>query len=279
MEVKTIQLSDGRTLGYREYGKPDGIPILICYGFPNLSLLPSYWSDLASKFGSRLIVPERPGYHLSDFQSSRKLLDWPDDVVEIADYLDLNKFGVWGFSGGGPYGVACAYKIPHRLTLTVVQAGLAPFDAFGVPEQVPSDDQWQQNANYIVELTQDTEKYEKYVETLVNNEPDVIHDFLRSDDLRRWVDAVAKESFVNGFQGFIHDARILFAESWGFELDAIDANVQIWHGELDKNVPLSHSEYLAENIPNCQLSLLTGTGHYPTASNFGELLSEFQKAN
>jgi hypothetical protein len=38
----------------------------------------------------------------SDFQTNRRLLDWPADVGCLADTLGLDKFGVLGYSGGGP---------------------------------------------------------------------------------------------------------------------------------------------------------------------------------
>jgi pimeloyl-ACP methyl ester carboxylesterase len=53
--------------------------------------------------GVRLIAIDRPGKGLSAFQSSRRLVDWPDDVVEVATTLRLDRFAVLGISGGGPY--------------------------------------------------------------------------------------------------------------------------------------------------------------------------------
>lgn len=38
---------------------------------------------------------------LSDFEPGRKILDWPKDVVQLADYLDTNRFSVERVSGGG----------------------------------------------------------------------------------------------------------------------------------------------------------------------------------
>lgn len=61
---------------------------------------------------------------LSTFKANRRLLDWPDDVVELADSLHLDRFAVVGFSGGGPYALACAYKIPQRLTACGIVAGV-----------------------------------------------------------------------------------------------------------------------------------------------------------
>lgn len=35
----------------------------------------------------------------SDFQPGRRLMDWPDDVVDLATVLDLDTFAVLGSSG------------------------------------------------------------------------------------------------------------------------------------------------------------------------------------
>jgi pimeloyl-ACP methyl ester carboxylesterase len=51
-----------------------------------------------------------------DFQPKRRLMDWPADVGCLADTLVLDKFGVLGYSGGGPHALACTVRIPERLT-------------------------------------------------------------------------------------------------------------------------------------------------------------------
>jgi pimeloyl-ACP methyl ester carboxylesterase len=56
------------------------------------------------------------------------LLDWPDDVVEVADQLGIERFAALGFSGGAPFALACAYKIPHRLTACgLISPATGPF--------------------------------------------------------------------------------------------------------------------------------------------------------
>jgi pimeloyl-ACP methyl ester carboxylesterase len=82
----------------------------------------------------RLIAVDRPGYGMSDAKRGRTLLDWPDDVIELADALSLEKFAVMGVSGGGPYGLSCAFKIPERLTKTVIVGGMGPAIAPGSNE-------------------------------------------------------------------------------------------------------------------------------------------------
>ena len=129
----SIRLPDGRRLGYAEYGDPAGKPVLHFHGTPDSRLegtLPSV-AEAAARLGVRLILPDRPGIGLSDFKPGRAILDWPADVLALADALNLPRFALMGLSGGGPYAAACAYKIPQRLTRVGIISGVAPPDMPG----------------------------------------------------------------------------------------------------------------------------------------------------
>lgn len=64
-----IYLPDGRRLAYAEFGKPDGYPVLYFHGSPASRPEPMLIGDEAfSKFGLRVIGPDRPGMGQSDFQ-------------------------------------------------------------------------------------------------------------------------------------------------------------------------------------------------------------------
>ena len=54
---------------------------------------------------------------------------WPDDVAALADALGLHRFVIIGVSGGGPETLACAWKIPDRLTAVGVIHSPDPPDA------------------------------------------------------------------------------------------------------------------------------------------------------
>ena len=73
----------------------------------------------------KLIVPDRPGFGLSTFQENRQLLDWPDDVVELANALSIEQFSIFGLSGGGPHVLATTYKFPDRLKKAAIASGTA----------------------------------------------------------------------------------------------------------------------------------------------------------
>jgi pimeloyl-ACP methyl ester carboxylesterase len=61
-------------------------------------------------------------------------LDWADDVAELADALDVDRFAVVGVSGGGPGALACAWAMPDRIRSVGVVSGAAPTNAPGVFE-------------------------------------------------------------------------------------------------------------------------------------------------
>ncbi len=48
--------------------------------------------------------------------------------MQLAQHLGLKKYGVLGMSGGGPYALACAYRIPvETLSGCVVVSGTPPY--------------------------------------------------------------------------------------------------------------------------------------------------------
>jgi len=112
----SIRLRDGRSMGVASVGRDDGFPIIHCHGSGSSRLEVNLLAEQASEVGVRLIGLDRPGIGLSDPKIGYRLLDWPDDVVEVADQLGIEQFAVEGLSAGGPFALACALKIPHRLT-------------------------------------------------------------------------------------------------------------------------------------------------------------------
>jgi hypothetical protein len=90
----TIDLPDGRKIGYAEYGSPTGKPILYQHGFPGSRLEAAQFHDLGRELGLRIISIDRPGYGWSSPHPGAKLLDWPKDVERLADSLKLESYSV-----------------------------------------------------------------------------------------------------------------------------------------------------------------------------------------
>ena len=91
----TIRLRDGRRLQYLEIGKSDGPPIIHCHGNGSSRLEVLAVAVAAERIGVRLMSLDRPGIGRSDPKPGYRLLDWPDDVVEVADQLGIEQLFLW----------------------------------------------------------------------------------------------------------------------------------------------------------------------------------------
>src|SRR6185312_14103979 len=125
---RTIRLADGRVLGYREFGNPAGHPVFLFHGIPGSRCGAALVTDMVLQRGLRVIGVDRPGMGLSTFQPNRTFLDWPPDVLALADGLGLDQFGVVGNSGGAAYVAACAARFPERLSFSGIISGMGPMD-------------------------------------------------------------------------------------------------------------------------------------------------------
>jgi len=268
---KTIKLKDGRKLGYVDLGKSDGKPLFHFNGFPGSRLEVTILADEAIKKNIRVIGIDRPGMGLSDFKKNRTLLDWPDDVVELADALGIDKFAVEGISGGGPYVAACAYKIPKRLTSCGIISGVASKDLeiekkmriFSVIRIFPWLFKlmiWLQSRGM-----RNLEKAEKKMKESAKKFPEADRKIFDDPQILSLFVKETAEAFRQGSKGAYYEGKI-YIRSWGFNLEDISPKlkVYIWHGEADEIVPVAMGRGMCKLIPNCEGKFYPGEGHYST---------------
>jgi len=278
--ANTIRLHDGRALGYAEYGDPAGKPVFFFHGFPGSRLEAAMGHDAAVKHGARLISIDRPGYGLSDFKSGRTFLDWPGDVTELAAALGIDRFGVAGVSGGGPYVAACAYAIPQRLTGAYIISGVGPFDAPGATDGMSRQNRilfalgrhapWLGGLLIRVMARAAKNPSGKFMDQMAKSMPEPDRAILRQPEIRAIFLADAREAFRQGARGGIHELRV-YSRRWGFPLEDITVPVHLWQGTADKNVAPSMGRYQASAIPNCKATFYEGEGHLLIVSHIEEI--------
>ncbi|MDA8346407.1 MAG: alpha/beta hydrolase [Thermaerobacter sp.] len=117
----TIRLRDRRTLGYAKWGDPAGPPVLVCHGVPGSRHL-----GRTLEVPARLIVPDRPGYGLSDPKPGRSVSGWAEDALELVDHLGLSRFHTFGISGGAPYVCAVCAALGARVQQSAIFSGIGP---------------------------------------------------------------------------------------------------------------------------------------------------------
>src|SRR5579863_691508 len=130
--MQSVVTPDGRTLAVVEGGDPGGVPMLVHYGTPGSKLLYEPHVRDAEERGLRLFSYDRPGYGGSTRHPGRTIASCAADVTAICDALAVDRFCVWGISGGGPHALATAALLPDRVAAAAALAPVAPYDAEGL---------------------------------------------------------------------------------------------------------------------------------------------------
>ena len=260
-DTHELTLPDGRRVTYADHGDPTGPVVLCCVGTPQSRLIPAEDAELTRQMGLRLVVPDRPGFGGSDPKPGRTLEDWPADAAALLDGLGVDRFGVVGGSGGGPYAVACGVLLGDRVTAVALVAPAEPEDA---PAHgfVPRNDEAALRARGEI------------MARLARDDPDGLDAFLAPDvsevDRRKAAELNPaarqrsmdnlREAFRQGTDAYVEDHTIN-AGPWSALLPKLTRPTRIWQGVDDNNVPAAATRWLAERIPGAELTLLPATGH------------------
>jgi pimeloyl-ACP methyl ester carboxylesterase len=279
---QTILLPDGRRLGYAESGDPGGKPMFLFHGQPGNRLLRHPDDGLTASLGVRLISVDRPGYGLSDFQPGRKILNWPNDVVALADALGYEQFAVAGFSAGGPYAAACAYKIPTRLTKVALISSAPPMHLREIRLKMPTFIRFNDLLNrfppFLYGSMQLSWRYfrrnpQSFIQLGLQRSSPADVAVFNKPEMASLVLAMWEENLRIPSQGYAYDAQLLLGD-WGFRLQDISMRVYYWHGEADANSLPTWGHVIASSLPDCQAVFWPGEGHFGWVNHWTEILEE-----
>lgn len=269
--TNVARLADGRALGYDELGSADGVPVFIFHSLFGCRLLPAAAEQLAERHNMRLFGIDRPGFGLSDFKPGRRILDWPDDAVELADILGIDEFRVLGISAGTAYVAASCLKTPERIPRAAIACGLTPIDEAGVAHRIlPGfvDAGVRRSltlsrivhAGLIFGMRKDPQRA---IAQLIATLPPSDQPVLERPEISSFIIGGAIESARPGLKGWAWDDRIL-NEPWGFAPSDLPPTlpIDLWWGEDDTTVPVAHARAFAEVLPNATLHVNPGGGHF-----------------
>ncbi|MBN1911945.1 MAG: alpha/beta hydrolase [Pirellulales bacterium] len=272
METQHHTLRDGRTLAYCQFGDPEGDAIFYAHGGPGSRLEGRLFHDEAQQRHYRVIAPDRPGMGESTYLPGRNLLDYPRDLIDLADALGIERFGVMGWSAGGAHTTVCGYAIPDRLLFNMTFAGYTNF------AQLPGAETYLESKldqisvglsrkhprlfKLFFDLMNFSEKlmpratYKAFVKTL--SEPD--RRIAAQPEFAELFIASQAQAFKQGSRGATTDAAVHYVD-WGFRLEEISARLHVFHGTEDRLVPLEYGRHLAQHVPDCELHVIEGEGH------------------
>ncbi len=265
----TIERAGRRRLAYLDTGDPGAPAVFHLHGTPGSRL--GHHPDPAVYEGVRVLSYDRPGYGGSEAVPDRTVADAADDVAAIADALGIERFGVFGVSGGGPHALACAALLPERVIRAAAMVCPAPnvadfdFMAGMSPTNVEEFTLALQGRDALeAALEPAAETFgadpESLIDTLAPELPEPDQAALARPEIRALLVDSFTEAVRQGARGWVDD-DLAFVAPWGFELGDIGVETRFWQGALDVLVPRSHGEYLEGKLPQARFELIEGGGH------------------
>lgn len=283
-----IELSDTRRLAYAEYGDPSGVPVVLFHGLPGSRLAWGLLPGNPFPPGMRIVAPDRPGYGRSDPKPHRTLLDWAHDVTQLANALAINTLTIVGVSGGGPGALACAWKMPERVTSVGVVACPAPTDVPGVFEGMSKTNRFFMklarrapslstlNVRFLASMIRRSPS--RYIDAMKYKVHDVDKTILARPEIKELLVEDFTEALCSGSQGMVDDINANHGRPWGFPLDKITVKVHCWSCELDRSVPPAMGRYFRDTIPNCEAEFVSDAGHLWVLENLHTVLQALVRA-
>lgn len=271
--VGSSPLPDGRRMGWASFGDPKGDPVLWFHGTPGARCqIPGDLDAEAKARRLRVIGIERPGTGDSSDHQYGAVVEFVDDVVAVLDDLGIDKFAAVGLSGGGPFVLACAARLPERVTAGIVLGGVGPTRG---ADAVFSH-------TLILALLSDAvaairQPVGNAFGTLIRRLAPYGQPLIDAFFVLEWGDRTAMaakpESKAQLLADLIDAARrgglraplddlALFGRHWGFELAEIKVPITFFGGTSDVIVPYVHAERQTKRVAGARLRTMPGSGHF-----------------
>lgn len=236
--------------------------ILFIHGFASSQeawkwLVPAFEQDytlvLVDLVGSG--KSDKKAYHKERYQN---LMGYVDDLIDVCDYLNMKDAIIIGHSVGGMIGLLLANKRPD-LVQQVQMLGASPHYLNELPHYVGGFER--ENVDQILEMMElnyagwasylapialpetENKNQTSYIEaSFLASDPKVTYNFLKLT--------------------LLGDYRQL--------LKGVETETVILQCSEDSFVPIEAAEYMAKEIKNSHLHVLTAKGHYPHVSHSEE---------
>lgn len=264
-EIRTVDLAN-RLLAYREFGDPDGAPILYFHATPSTGAEAALIDAPARERGLRIIAPDRPGMGGSSMSPNQRIVDWPRDITFLLGRLGIERAGIISLGAGAPYAFACGERISKQVATIAVVSPRVPAHSHLLATASAT---WAFVRLAAFEKSMNNpERAERVWASFFEGKGEKEQQAARSATFRRlFLDSI-RQAFTNGYGGPQKDYAIASGANWGFAM----GNVQVdkcfaWLGEADERVPVAEAKRVLERLPHCDIRIMPGEGHFSTWIN------------
>ena len=246
--------NNNKTIYYIDDGKDTDTPVVFIGGLGTsvrairlLDFLRSYREEL----GLRFISIERNGFGQTPFNPDFNMNTYIQDVIAILNHLDIEKFSLFGISGGGPYASKIASIIPERIESMHMAATLP---VLGTKDRC--------SKGKINNIYKDIIKYPMKYFAFSSNSP--IHQIDGFQDTA--YDEAARTFFLNGQMANIdpldHELT-LFCNEGIINTESFVGSVYVYAGKADPLIGEGDIENWEKFYPNADVikRIYPGEGH------------------
>ena len=246
--------NNNKTIYYIDDGKDTDTPVVFIGGLGTsvrairlLDFLRSYREEL----GLRFISIERNGFGQTPFNPDFNMNTYIQDVIAILNHLDIEKFSLFGISGGGPYASKIASIIPERIESMHMAATLP---VLGTKDRC--------SKGKINNIYKDIIKYPMKYFAFSSNSP--VHQVDGFQDTA--YDEAARTFFLNGQMANIdpldHELT-LFCNEGIINTESFVGSVYVYAGKTDPFIGEGDIENWEKFYPNADVikRIYPGEGH------------------
>ncbi len=254
-------------MSYIEIGDPNGTPAFYFHGSPSCRFEAIPLKAGAKKAGLRIVPPDRPGIGQSDMKKHYSLLEYAEDVKDMAALFGWDKYGVMGLSGGGTTVSSLAYAHPEQILFALDISGWAPIN---------QDKQLRKNVAFLDLFLGNIGRrfpavfaclFVPFLWRIKHLSADTMVRLLKPDrafladrDNRVFFHRLLQECLKTQFQGATWDALLRYTD-WGFDMRDIKIPIHFIHGTDDGFAPFTFCQWKAQHVAHGTQHVLEGKGH------------------
>lgn len=263
----TVALTCGQ-VSYLDFRPPDDDPnpnqtVVLLHGGGTDSAALS-WGEagpLLAAGGFRVIAPDHPGCGQSPLPAwrvtQRRLVAY---VGEFVDAVGLDRYAIGGLSLGGGLSIGHVLDRPERVTAALL------LDSYGLMPRLAGGRQvlaWAMQRTGVLDVV---------TRWMATNRPaltwsltSLIRDpARRTPELVSEIIAAARQPGLSAFEQWQHDEVLWnrLKTDYTAQLGAFPRPALIVHGDRDAGVPVARARAAAALIPQAELKIVAGAGHW-----------------
>jgi pimeloyl-ACP methyl ester carboxylesterase len=274
-------MREGPLPGFDDVGDPGGAPVVYLHGTPDSRLARHPDDGLAAAAGVRLLAVDRPGYGGSPAGP------FLPAALDLLDHLGLDRVAVVAWSGGARAGLELATS--GRVSALHLVAGVVPVEAYADPAVAAVAEHRTAlvgmaeglDAGSVAELAAEIAPMlaphpcDHDLALAHQAESRVPADQARLAAIPGALDRLADSlvAAVGGGLAGVEADVVGQVRPWDVDLDAVRAPVRLWWGDDDAVTPLPFGRWYAGRLPDAELHVVPGAGHYLPFTHWDRLLA------